>query len=54
MPRVNVEVLLAHLNAIQMSLYDIWVECRNHDMTEAIEKQRDKIIAIMKALEAVL
>jgi hypothetical protein len=51
MPRLNIEVLLATLNAIQMSLYDIWVECRNNDLAEAIEKQRNKIIAIITTLE---
>jgi hypothetical protein len=54
MPRLNIEILVAHLNAIQMSLYEIWVECRNNDLAEAIEKQRNKIIAIIKTMEVLL
>ena len=51
MPRVNTDVLLTHLNAIQMALYDIWIECRNNELSEEIEKQRNKLIAIIRTLE---
>ena len=36
-----------------MALYEIWVECKNNELCEEIERQRNKLIAIIKTIEEV-
>lgn len=51
MARVNVSVLLNHLNALRMALYAIWTECRNYELCDDLMKQIKKIEALIGTLE---
>jgi hypothetical protein len=51
MPRVNVNVLLTHLNALHMALYAIWTECRNYELCDDLMRQIKKVEALIGTLE---
>lgn len=48
---LNIERLIDILQRHQMALYDIWTECRNVELSEEIERQREKIVRLIQSLE---
>jgi hypothetical protein len=37
-----------------MRLYDIWLACMNTELCEEIQRQRERIIIVIEALERIL
>ena len=52
--RLNTNRLIDFLNDHQMRLYDIWVECMNTELCEALQKERERIIRLIETLEKIL
>ena len=50
MPRVNVKVLISHLEDIDNNLSVIWGMIQNYEILEAIEKQRVHLRNIIDTL----
>lgn len=48
---LNIERLIDILQKHQMALYDIWTECRNVELSDEIERQREKIVRLILSLE---
>ena len=51
---LNIERLIDILQRHQMALYDIWTECRNVELSEEIERQREKIVRLIQSLEVLV
>jgi len=54
MPRVNIPKLVEILIKHQMRLYDIFMLSKNNELSDAIQSERDTIIALIKTLEEYL
>jgi hypothetical protein len=53
MPKLNIPRLIEILQDHLDRLYLIWVECRNNDLCDEIERQRLRISRVIQGLEAV-
>lgn len=53
MPTLNIPKLIDILQDHLDRLYLIWVECRNNDLCDEIERQRLRISRVIQGLEAV-
>jgi hypothetical protein len=50
MPRLNLPRLLEILRKIDAELGEIWLECRNNELSERIAHQRDILSNIIEAI----
>jgi len=53
MPKLNIPKLIDILQDHLDRLYLIWVECKNNDLCEEIERQRLRISRVIQGLETV-
>jgi hypothetical protein len=54
MPKLNIEVLISHLEDIDEKLGILWAECQNYDLLSGLEEERKHLRRIIETLEWLL